>query len=167
MDENSIKKSVYAILAAEPPWAFTSRMAWSPRFLSNAPIELGRGFFTPPPLCPELCTCFHILKMQSPPLGLTTLAEPLQTLPSPGLCAPHRLAAASSSELVPCWEVTRVRLQGYFSPAHFTFWTSSSNCCNPFNPANPSNARLLMNWWVGCPFTWLSPPEKVLMDIWR
>lgn len=115
MDENSIKKSVCAILAAESPWAFTSRMAWSPRFLFRAPIEFGRGFFTPPPLCPELCTCFHILKMQSTPLGLTTLSEALQGYPSPGLCAlwTISLMPASSVGLVLYWR-TCMRLQWYF-----------------------------------------------------
>lgn len=28
-------------------------------------LSLDVAFSTPPPLCPELCTCFHILKMQS------------------------------------------------------------------------------------------------------
>lgn len=148
MDENSIKKSVYAILAAESPWAFTSRMAWSPRFLSRAPIELGRGFFTPPPLCPEFCTCFRILKMQSTLLGLTTRSEPFQTYPSTGLCAlwAVSLKSASSVGLVLYWRRTCRRLQWYFSPAHFTFCTFFYIYCNLFNPTETSNARPLINW---------------------
>lgn len=48
MDENSIKNPFLRFLAAELPWAFTSPMAKSPRFLSSAPIELGLGFFYAP-----------------------------------------------------------------------------------------------------------------------
>lgn len=62
MDKNSIKKSVYAILAAESPWAFTSRMAWSPRFLSHDPIELGRGFFYAPTLMSRVMYMFPHIK---------------------------------------------------------------------------------------------------------
>lgn len=38
------------------------------------PLSLDVAFSTPPPLCPELCTCFHILKMQSTLLGFTTFS---------------------------------------------------------------------------------------------
>lgn len=37
-------------------------------------LSLDVAFSTPPPLCPELCTCFHILKMQSILLRFTTLS---------------------------------------------------------------------------------------------
>lgn len=112
MDKNSIKKSVYAILAAESLWAFTSRMAWSPRFLSRDPIELGRGFFYAPTLMSRVMYMFpHI--QNAVYTAQIYIAEPLQTYPSPGLCARRTVPfqPASSSGLVLYQQRTCIKLQ--------------------------------------------------------
>lgn len=131
------------------------------------PLSLDVAFFTPPPLCPVMYMLPHIKNVvYAAQIGNTIRA-------SPDVSISRSLGALNSYRsrqlvlgLVPYWERACVRLQWYFSPAHFSF-CSSSNYCKPFNPTETSNARLLINWWVGWPFTCLSPLEKVLMDICR